>query len=749
MGPAHPSGMQRLFAAGCLALVVSAAAAEPTPGDELERMHARVDELREQVRPDVAQPALWQELIQLRYQLWGFERRQAGETPTDEAGQEYLGSLVGEWLTAQPDSPDAHLYAVQLNPDPEGRMPDLLDLTDRYPQSEAVHHAALWALRQEGDTARMQGLVEAFLQRNPDSSFAFESAYRFYDDLGQAERGEQLLAEWLASRPGDPAALGALLSRDRMRGTVDEHLPAYAIAVERVEPSQAGVAWCRRLGGEVLAELQELGLRCLRRLVGEGLDAETEIAAAVGVTSILTRAGRENEARPLLELLPAEQQARVLGSVAVERAADGDCASAMVALRQLPQQVPRAEGGSIGSVYASCAGDPVIRRELEATAADFDGATLRSFLSSQYEEPEDVASLVGLSVRRLEAAPDDGSLWYAVDALLAKWGTADDRLAFLERWLELAPDHLRHQGLERLVETLTGSGRVDEAIERYETELASSGFPDDPYRLARLGRLYLDAGRLDSAETMAVRILEVAEEEDERRLAAHRLLAEIAWSSGDTSAAYEHLREVVRRSSADEPETLAQYALLAGELDRLGEVAESLERRWQTLHVAQGVGGRKEEWVADRLAEVGLLAESLTYLERVVGEGPADKYLWQKVGRVAAQLGEPERAEEAWRMVLALDPRDGNPYWELARLEGAKGDLRGARAIARRGLEVSTRPPAGLRMTIAETYRSEGRTLDAIRELRILVEEQPRNYRVHEVLKDLYVELAEDEGGGG
>ena len=100
------------------------------------------------------------------------------------------------------------------------------------------------------------------------------------------------------------------------------------------------------------------------------------------------------------------------------------------------------------------------------------------------------------------------------------------------------------------------------------------------------------------------------------------------------------------------------------------------------------------------------------------------------MGRAARELGRPEAAEELFRQVMALDPRNTEPLLELANLRVMQQRYEEADVYLRRARELRPRDPATFH-TVAEALRKQNRYEEAIASYRTALELDPEYAPAH------------------
>jgi tetratricopeptide (TPR) repeat protein len=194
--------------------------------------------------------------------------------------------------------------------------------------------------------------------------------------------------------------------------------------------------------------------------------------------------------------------------------------------------------------------------------------------------------------------------------LYQRLGEDDLALRRLEEAVEMAPD--RHQYYMYLASLLDEQGRYKEAIKRLQQgrRTTSSAQAEFSYRI---GILY---GKLDQWEQAVAEMRQALRYQPEHADALNFL----AYHFAETD---QNLEEAL------------ELGLKALSLKNLGYIHDT-------------VG-----WIYFRLDRP---REALRHLERAASELPGDPVVWEHLGEVWENLGELEKAKEAYRRALDIDP---------------------------------------------------------------------------------------------
>ncbi len=613
----------------------------------------------------------------------------------------------------------AHLAALEAAPSDEAAFQALESIYSKYDRWEdliALYEgrarqgvdggasgflakAAELAHRRMRDSARAEELYRQVLHVDPGHPSALLSMIEIYEEQGDFAALAEAL-EQQANRTADPRA--AALLYVRLGGVFEERL---------LRRDRAALFYARacRLDPS-LADAREAALRCqlaLRRWVQakRTLDAARERGAeAKTLAAEYARLGVLLVDEPLDHGLAMEALSDAL---ALDPAAPG----AAAALQRL-EAVPRAWRDEVSSLLEEAA-----KAKERRTAAQL---YLRAAGLHAAYDPEGAGKVVELAERATLLSP-----------------AATHGLDLLERFLGGREDW---RGLADALQRLAGSVRDRAALAGMNLRLAHLDlvhFADANLALEALDRalvldpaselaaqqafeLHLEAGR--RAEALAVLERHLAAAPGRPQHGPWRLrAAEIAVALGDGARARGHL-EAARRADPRSPQLAAALAPLlegAGEwralaealetqaqaepdparraklledlarvdMEKLGASRDAFRRLAQALRLDPGRPALRKA-IDGAAARADLFVE-LARAYRAAAEAPAADAKARKVLlRRAAEvwdrdLGQPEKAVEAWRDLVALDPLDQGARAALeaclvraGRLEEVAEDLR-------------------------------------------------------------------------
>ena len=263
---------------------------------------------------------------------------------------------------------------------------------------------------------------------------------------------------------------------------------------------------------------------------------------------------------------------------------------------------------------------------------------------------------------------------------LAKQKKSDEALPVLKRALQAAGDQsgLRREVFDIIVEVYRAKDNLPELITLLEQER-----PNDFERLALLGSLYEETGRVKDAlatykkalgvkqndistRLKVVQLLQVQGELDEAirqyealiRAAPHSSefvfqLAEALIQRGDRLGAIEHLKRLEARSAGDE-DTMAALVDFYERVDEADRARALLER----LAVGRSDDPRHLIELGDRFLQEGNEKRALDVWQRIKLIVPDKAKAQHTLGEVYLEHDMPERALEAFKQAIELAPKE-------------------------------------------------------------------------------------------
>ncbi len=130
------------------------------------------------------------------------------------------------------------------------------------------------------------------------------------------------------------------------------------------------------------------------------------------------------------------------------------------------------------------------------------------------------------------------------------------------------------------------------------------------------------------------------------------------------------------------------------------------------------------------LLDTGEVARAIESLERIVGDDPKNRFVWDYLGQAHLAREDFAGAQRAFRAALELGPNPTSVYLGLADAEGGLGNEKKQENVLRRALAHDTRSVA-VRLKLAALLADRNREDEALRLLREAVELRPRSAAAH------------------
>ena len=612
------------------------------------------------------------------------------------------------------------------------------------------------ALRERGYATG--GVVSAYVLRG---ATGFARGFDFFEDgiawrkgtaLGGLSRAGSeslpLALSWLRSVHGEPGASGSGKPSFLFFHLYEPHQPyrppAALAARYAAAPYDGEIAEADRVVGELLAELQRLGVyeRALVVLLsdhGEGLGDHGEQDHGIFVY-------REALQVPLLVKLPGNQRGGTSVAAPVGLADLYPTLAGLLGL-PLPEGLP---GAPLPGLTAEPAAAPARRIYAESYYARFHygWSELVSLIDGPHQyiqapEPElyDLAADPGSRTNRLladrrtagtlrqalagyvrEPAPPSAvdaetrqslaALGYAAGGAAATAGPLPDpkrrihTLADLRRAFDLfwqgsfaeavpafrqavAANPRMLDGWDYLGRSLQSLGRIDEALAAYETALEVSG-GDPDYALA-VAAMQLELGQVERA-LATIRWARSAGQPSPDVL---RQLALRLAEMGQAEASVEIL-SAASPSAGQAPgqaapaEDPAQLAALGLALSAAGRHEEARGRLLEAIALDAGNAAAHEN-LGLVLLRLGRFPEARDSSRRAVELDPGRANAWNNLGVALYQTGDREGALAAWARAVEVDPRQFDTLYNLGIKAAEAGRLEQARWAL--GQFLATAPP--------------------------------------------------------
>jgi tetratricopeptide (TPR) repeat protein len=287
-------------------------------------------------------------------------------------------------------------------------------------------------------------------------------------------------------------------------------------------------------------------------------------------------------------------------------------------------------------------------------------------------------------------------------------------------------------------------------IECFRRAAERAGDADASVRL-RLAEALLDAGRLAEAEAH----LKQAFAQDPQDIRAHFDMSRLALLKQDWPSAIEllsacltdeHARRRAHTMRALAYRRLGQHQRAQEDEDRASRLAE--DQGWPDPFIEQGqklqrgLGARIE--TAGTLRRLGRLDQAIPILEDTARKYPASTIPWFTLADIWHDMNAVERAEEACRHIIQIDPEAAQGWYGLGWCQAIK-QPREAVTSFRRAIQLKP-DHAAAHFDLAECLNRLNDTAGAAAEYRATLRCRPDYEPARAALKELERKLSQDDG---
>jgi TPR repeat protein len=761
---------RRLLSACVLLTIALATPARPaqapaapaeSQGPDLRQAEEQVRALRAALKDPATPPESWGALMMAEMVVLRMRALQAaGGGPLDEAAlageqRKLRDRVFAEWKAARPADATPYLAEMQGTVPPEKMDDALLALLPRFQDDFRLLSRCVQILVQREQTKSAAELVEAALQRHPDRFEAYGLAIRFYGQLENESRQRELAEAWIDHLPGDPNGLRAYLgtpSAGRDPREAAARVERFVGARGAADSSRVEVCgWLLTAEG---GAYRDAALRCLTDAAASTRDAQVRTRAA----GLLAGAGGGTEQdweRSLAELPPERRQGAIVA--AMSALGEGSCDRKMALLRRLPPPAGVA-GGSVSERFGAlrgCETDPAARAAFldavaHAPAAELTNLLLRWFpkVNGSFQEDGDFG-LAPQIVAALEARrqPEAGKaceaeLWRALDEAYQLAGWEDRRAAHLAAW---SAARLTPPSGERLAWLAEYRAAHDGPAAAIATLRAAWGKSHDEAVAAALGDALLAAGKLDDltalVDELAARAAASEVSHPTVGFLALRLRARGTLVRQGPAAALPAYEAWVEQAPYLKREEAAEHVFVVAAA-RGPAAAETAAQALCAKPSMQSGSAAPTQCAADLLATLGHGQGALRLLEAAAQRAPEDLRLQASFAQAAEQAGELERAETAYRRLLAADPKSESSWSGLGRIAERRGDPRELQTLLRQAEQARGEQPPALVLSLARVELARGEPQRAADLLLALRERFPNAYLGEDELRQAYRDLA-------
>ncbi|WP_201097418.1 tetratricopeptide repeat protein [Thiocystis minor] len=412
----------------------------------------------------------------------------------------------------------------------------------------------------------------------------------------------------------------------------------------------------------------------------------SELAHVARLAAFLTQEGQKDAAeaalRAAIETNPEQLQAKLLLAewAAQQRGVDPgiqvledfiavepDVYDLRFALAELERAAGR--GADAVTVY---------RTIIERASLGPQGMKARTQLAAllMADKRVDEASRLVEEVLKEDARDGDALLVRAAIAVGRK--DADQAIADLQNVLQNKPNATSALLLLAQAHVL----KEETTLAQDALEKAIDAAPTEPQAYLALAQLRVDSGDMQGASVTLERFLDRVPENDQVQSA----LARIQLSQQDWGA----MERTATRILETRPEHPLGYYLKGLIFQRNDRLQESIEQFEKALE-------KRSDAVEPLLAltrshmALGQADRAEQRLKQLLAEQPANAAALNLLGEVYASTRRYPDALEQFKQVIVLFPKSPNAYARLAELQGQSGDLKGALATLRSGVEATNR----------------------------------------------------------
>jgi hypothetical protein len=741
-----------LIALAGFALAVGAQAPEPQ-GPTIEQAEQQVRAVRASLKDPASRPETWGVLMMSEMVLLNLRaQKAAGGAPVDPAAlaaeqRKIRDRVFAEWKAARPDDATPYLSEMQGTVPPE-RMDDaVLALLPRFPDDPRLLNRVTQILCRREQAKAATDLVEAALERHPDRAEFYGVALSLYRTVDNDARRRELVAAWNERLPGDPNALAAFLEEPAATRDPKDSADRVERFVAAAGADASRVDRCGWLLGADQGAYRAAAVRCLAAISDRTKDPQLQARAA----GFLAGAGEGGVERTLGDLPRARRLEAILN--AIHALGDGECERKVALLSLLPWDGGEAAGtpsNRLGALRGCETYGPARAAFLDAVARgpadDLRNLLYRWFpkVNGHFQEDADFGlapRVVAALEERRQREAAKAEVWLALDEAYQLAGWDDRRAAHLAAWTSssLAPPPAdavtwladfrdAHDGVQAGVDTLRLAWRRthDTAVAAALADrLMRAGRMDD---FAALVEELSDASPADATDTQAANL-------------AHLLRARGALLHRDPEGALAHYGAYVDHVPYLRREEAAEYLLVVGGV-RGSAAAEQAAQALCAKNSMPSAGATPSQCAANLLSEVGHAQGALQLLEAAAQRAPDDLRLQSSFAMAAEQAGAFDRAEQAYRRMLTVDPKS-ETYWSgLGRMAERRGDPGEMEAILRQAEQARGDQPPGLVLAAARVYLSHQQPERAIDLLTALRRRFPDAYLGEDELRQAYRDLS-------